>query len=124
MNTSPLAISSLKYASIIIWNVAGELVKPKNMTFSSKSPLFVLNAALGWSPSLIRTLLYPHRISNLVNQSASRIWAMISLINGMISSAFGTEEGEVFYRLTDWLGSRDPLTPYNTRMAHRFGLDD
>jgi hypothetical protein len=42
----------------------------------------------------------------------------------VISSAFGTEEGEVFYGLTDWLGSCDPLIPYNTRVAHRFGLDD
>jgi hypothetical protein len=42
----------------------------------------------------------------------------------VISSAFGTEEGEVFYGLTDWLGSRDPLTPYDTRVAHRSGLDD
>ena len=42
----------------------------------------------------------------------------------VISFAFGTEEGEVFYGLTDWLGSRDPLTPYNTCMAHRYGLDD
>jgi hypothetical protein len=25
------------------------------------------------------------------------------------------ERGEVFYRPTDWLGSRDPMTPYNTR---------
>jgi hypothetical protein len=32
--------------------------------------------------------------------------------------------GEVFYGLTDWLGSRDPMTPYNTHVAHRFGLDD
>jgi hypothetical protein len=42
----------------------------------------------------------------------------------VISFAFGTEEGEVFYGLTDWLGSRDPLTPYDTCMAHRYGLDD
>jgi hypothetical protein len=42
----------------------------------------------------------------------------------VISSASGTEGGEVFYGLTDWLGSRDPMTPYNTCVAHRFGLDD
>jgi hypothetical protein len=42
----------------------------------------------------------------------------------MISSASGTEGGEVFYRLMDWLGSRDPLTPYDTHVAHRLGLDD
>jgi hypothetical protein len=42
----------------------------------------------------------------------------------VISSASGMERSEVFYRLTDWLGSRDPMTPYNTHVAHRLGLDD
>jgi hypothetical protein len=42
----------------------------------------------------------------------------------VISSASGTEGGEVFYGQTDWLGSRDPMIPYDTRMAHQFGLDD
>jgi hypothetical protein len=42
----------------------------------------------------------------------------------MISSTSGTEGGEVFYGLTDWLGSRDPMTPYNTCVAHRLGLGD
>jgi hypothetical protein len=42
----------------------------------------------------------------------------------VISSAVGTEGGEVFHGLMDWLGSRDPLIPYDTRVAHRFGLDD
>jgi hypothetical protein len=42
----------------------------------------------------------------------------------VISSASGMERGEVFDGPTDWLGSCDPMTPYNTRVAHRFGLDD
>ena len=42
----------------------------------------------------------------------------------LISSASGMERGEVFYGPTDWLGSRDPMTPYDTRMAHQLGLDD
>jgi hypothetical protein len=42
----------------------------------------------------------------------------------LISSASGMERGEVFDGPTDWLGSCDPMTPYNTRVAHRFGLDD
>jgi hypothetical protein len=42
----------------------------------------------------------------------------------VISSASGMEEGEVFYGPTDWLRSCDPLTPYNTRVAHQFGLAD
>jgi hypothetical protein len=28
------------------------------------------------------------------------------------------ERDEVFYRPTDWLGSHDPMTPYNTCVAH------
>jgi hypothetical protein len=43
--TLPVAISCQNRVSIIVWNVAGELVSPKNITVGSKSPLFVLNAA-------------------------------------------------------------------------------
>jgi hypothetical protein len=32
------------------------------------------------------------------------------LSHPLISSASGTERGEVFYGPTDWLGSRDPMT--------------
>lgn len=46
--------------------VAGELQRPKNITNGSNSPQAVLNAALYSSPSLIWTLLYPARKSNLV----------------------------------------------------------
>jgi hypothetical protein len=42
----------------------------------------------------------------------------------VISSASSTERGEVFDGPTDWLGSRDPMTPYNTRVAQRLKLDD
>jgi hypothetical protein len=42
----------------------------------------------------------------------------------VISSASGTEGGEVFYRLTDWLGSRDPMTHYDYAPDSLFGLDD
>jgi hypothetical protein len=42
----------------------------------------------------------------------------------VISSASSTERGEVFDGPTDWLGSCDPMTPYDTRVAHRLGLDD
>jgi hypothetical protein len=37
----------------------------------------------------------------------------------MISSISGTERGEVFYGPTDWLGSRDPKTHYDTHVAPR-----
>src|SRR6266702_2528794 len=52
----------------MVWNVLGEFVSPKNMTQGSKSPKLVLKAPFSWSPSLIRTLLYPHRMSSLVNK--------------------------------------------------------
>jgi len=50
----------------MFWKVAGELHKPKYMTRGSKSPRLVLNAAFHSSPSLILTLLYPHRRSRVL----------------------------------------------------------
>ena len=44
------------------WKVAGEFVRLKNITLGSKSPRLVTNATFHLSPSLIRTLLYPHRM--------------------------------------------------------------
>jgi hypothetical protein len=43
---------------------------------------------------------------------------------GVISSASGMERGEVFYRPTDWLGSRDPMTPGDYAPDSSSGLDD
>ena len=51
--------------SIIVWNVAGELVSPKYMTIGSQTPKQVLKAAFHWSPSHMRMLLYPHRMSKV-----------------------------------------------------------
>ena len=42
----------------MVWNIAGEFVKPKNVTLGSNRPWFVMNAAFHSSPSLMRTLLY------------------------------------------------------------------
>jgi hypothetical protein len=42
----------------------------------------------------------------------------------MISYASGMEGGEVFYGLTDWLGSRDPMTHYDYASDLLPGLDD
>jgi len=65
---------------IIVWKVAGELVRPKNITVGSKSPSFVMNAAFHLSCGLMRTSLYPHSTSNLVNRVAplrrSTSWGM------------------------------------------------
>ena len=51
--------------SIIVWNVAGELVSLKYMTMGSQTPKQVLNAAFHWSPSHMQMLLYPHRMSKV-----------------------------------------------------------
>ena len=51
--------------SIIVWKVVGELVSPKYMTIGSQTPKQVLKAAFHWSPSRIRILLYPHRMSKV-----------------------------------------------------------
>jgi len=69
MNTdvSPFATSGRNIVFIIIWNVAGELVRPKNITVGSNSPSGVRKAAFHSSLGLIRMLLYPHQTSNLVN---------------------------------------------------------
>src|SRR6266850_3891472 len=64
----PRATSRRKMVFIIIWNVAGELVSPKNITVGSNRPSCVRNAAFHLSPSLMRILLYPQRISNFVNR--------------------------------------------------------
>src|SRR5258708_19581300 len=65
---------------IIIWKVAGEFVRPKNIIVGSKSPSGVRNAAFHSSPGFMRMLLYPHRISNLVNNvhplRQSMFWGM------------------------------------------------
>jgi hypothetical protein len=72
----PSSINTKKYPNItgcqkimfiIIWKVAGELVRPKNMTMGSNNPSGVRNAAFYSSPSFIWMLLYPHRMSNFVN---------------------------------------------------------
>jgi hypothetical protein len=42
----------------------------------------------------------------------------------MISSASGTERGEVFYGPTDWLGSRDPMTHLRYTCGSLIGLAD
>src|SRR6266566_9640431 len=68
MESHPFATSVWKMVFIIIWNVAGELVRPKNITVGSNNPSGVRNAPFHSSPSLMRMLLYPHRTSNFVNR--------------------------------------------------------
>ena len=65
------------------WNVAGELVIPKNMTVGSYSPSGVRKAAFHSSPFLIRTLLYPCQTSSLVKYFESLSLSMILEILGI-----------------------------------------
>jgi hypothetical protein len=61
---------------IIVWKVAGELVRPKNMTVGSKSPLFVMKATFHLSSSLMRTSLYPYLTSIPVNRVHPLSWSI------------------------------------------------
>src|SRR6266404_4777799 len=67
-DSQPWATSVRKMVFIIIWNVAGELVSPKNITVGSNSPSGVRKVAFHSSPSLILILLYPHLTSTFVNR--------------------------------------------------------
>ena len=67
-DSHPWATSILKISFIIAWKVAGEFVRPKNITRGLKRPWGVRNAAFHSSPSLILMLLYPHLMSNFVNR--------------------------------------------------------
>src|SRR5580700_2535521 len=69
---------------IIVWKVAGELQRPKNMTSGSKTPQLVLKAALNSSPSLIRILLLLFTKKNVYLTRSSRS-LMMSLTERMWS---------------------------------------
>jgi hypothetical protein len=60
---------------IIIWNVAGKLVRLKNITVGLNSPLGVRKAAFHLSPSQIQMLLYPHCVLNLINRVHPTNWS-------------------------------------------------
>ncbi|OSX64528.1 hypothetical protein POSPLADRAFT_1137478 [Postia placenta MAD-698-R-SB12] len=81
----PPTMRSWKISFIIAWKVAGELVRPKNITKGSYNPRltpYQLVTAFHLSPALIRTLLYPHRTSNFVKSVAPRSLSTISAISG------------------------------------------
>src|SRR5580692_1899826 len=67
-DSQPSPTSVWKIVFIIIWKVASELVRPKNMTVGSNNPSGVRNAAFHSSPSLIWMLLYPYLTSNFVKR--------------------------------------------------------
>src|SRR5258707_15796220 len=75
---SPLWMKSRRILFIIVWNVTGELHSPKNMMVGLNSPWLVWNAAFHSSPSLICTLLNPHRRSRTVKNSVS--WRQVRML--------------------------------------------
>src|SRR6266446_10541566 len=81
-DSQPCATSVWKMVFIIIWKVAGELVRPKNITVGSNNPSGVRKAAFHLSPSLIHILLYPQRTSTLVNSVHPHSWSMTWGISG------------------------------------------
>ena len=64
---SLVLIKSHRILFIIIWNIAGGLVSPKNITIGLNNPSRVVNATFHLSSSFIHILLYPHHKSNLLN---------------------------------------------------------
>src|SRR6266481_2640900 len=70
----PLWMKSWRISFIIIWNIAGELHSPKNMTVGSNSPQLVWNTAFHSSPSLIHMLLNPHQRLSTVKNLVSQRW--------------------------------------------------
>src|ERR1700733_14812500 len=68
--------------AMVLQNVAGELVRPKNMTLGWNNPNGVLNAAFHRSLFLIRIFSYPQRMSNFVNSSFPCRWSRIVLMRG------------------------------------------
>src|SRR6266403_132630 len=81
-DSHPCATSVRNMVFIIIWNVAGELVSPKNITVGSNSPSGVRKAVFHSSPSLILMLLYPHLTSTFVNKVQPLRQSMTCGING------------------------------------------
>ena len=67
---------------IMVWNVTGEFVRPKNITVSSNDPSSIMNATFHLSLSFIYTLLYSHLMSIFVNTFLVPIFSTMSNIRG------------------------------------------
>ena len=78
--TSPVLIKFHRILFIIIWNVAEELVSPKNITVGSNKSSGVMNTTFYLSLYFIYILLYLHCKSNLVNTFFVPIFSTISEI--------------------------------------------
>src|SRR5229473_1889563 len=78
----PCATCFRNIVFIIIWKVVGEFIRLKNMTVGLKSPSGVRKAAFHSSPSFMHILLYPHCISNLVNNVHPLRWSIVCGMRG------------------------------------------
>jgi len=72
---------SLRILFIIVWNIAGEFVIPKNITVGSNNSICVINAFFYSSSFLILTLLKLHHKSIFVNTFLLSILSIKSIIN-------------------------------------------
>ena len=66
----------------MVWNVASELVSPKNITVGSNVLSSVVNTTFYLSPSFIHTLLYSYLKSIFVNTFLVSMFSIISEIKG------------------------------------------
>ena len=82
--TSPVLIKSYRILFIIVWNIAGEFISPKNITIGLNNSFNIVNAAFHLSLSFIYILLYPYYKSNLINTSFVPIFFTMSKINSKV----------------------------------------
>ena len=79
--TFPVLIKFYRILFIIVWNIAGKFISPKNITIGLNNSSNIVNATFYLSSSFIYTLLYPYHKSNLINTSFVPIFFLISKIN-------------------------------------------
>ena len=80
--TFPVLIKSLSNLFIIVWNIVGKLVSPKNITVSSKDPSGVVNTTFHSFFFFILMLLYPHLRSIFVKTFFVPVFSRMSDIRG------------------------------------------
>ena len=75
-------MNSQRMSFIIVWKVARELQRPKNITIGSNSLRLVAKAAFHSSPSLIWMLLNPQWRSRVENHFTPQRWVRTSEMRG------------------------------------------
>ena len=80
--TFPVLIRFHRISFIMVWNIAGEFVSPKNITVGLNNPSSVINTAFYSSPFFILILLYPYCKSIFINIFFVPMFSTISEIRG------------------------------------------